>query len=128
MVIVAISAPGKKGWEIGGDLLFTLCCATSSFCFLAFFARFARKRVAIFDSLRDNAYGMYLVHYAFALDWTGIWIWAGDREIRGTLDPVQRHADVFERNRGVQAPCKIEQSFSGAGGVQGLRHFPQCLC
>ena len=66
VVIVAISAPGKKGWEIGGDLAFTLCCATSSFCFLALFARFATRRVRIFDSLRDNAYGMYLIHYAFA--------------------------------------------------------------
>jgi len=27
--------------------------------------RFARRPRRIFDSLRDNAYGMYLVHYAF---------------------------------------------------------------
>jgi hypothetical protein len=67
VVIAAISAgPGKRGWEIGGDLAFTLFCATASFCFLALFARFARRRVRIFDSLRDNAYGMYLIHYAFA--------------------------------------------------------------
>ena len=67
VVIVAISAgPGKRGWEIGGDLAFALCCATSSFCFLALFARFARRRSRIFDSLRDNAYGMYLIHYPFA--------------------------------------------------------------
>lgn len=66
VVIAAISARGKVGWEIGGDLAFALCCATSSFCFLAIFARFARRRSRIFDSLRDNAYGMYLIHYVFA--------------------------------------------------------------
>lgn len=27
--------------------------------------RFARTRGRVFDSLRDNAYGMYLIHYAF---------------------------------------------------------------
>jgi len=32
--------------------------------FLALFLRFAKPR-KIFDSLRENAYGIYLVHYAF---------------------------------------------------------------
>jgi hypothetical protein len=44
---------------------------------------------------------------AFTLDWSGVWIGAGDSEIRSTLDPIWRHADVFERDGGVQAPCKI---------------------
>ncbi|HMK29314.1 MAG TPA: acyltransferase family protein [Terriglobales bacterium] len=43
---------------------FTLSCAASSFAFLALFVRFARTPRRIFDSLRDNAYGMYLIHYA----------------------------------------------------------------
>lgn len=32
---------------------------------MSLFARFATSRVAVFDSLTENAYGMYLVHYAF---------------------------------------------------------------
>jgi surface polysaccharide O-acyltransferase-like enzyme len=32
---------------------------------LAIFVRFAKKSRGVFDSLRDNAYGMYLIHYAF---------------------------------------------------------------
>jgi peptidoglycan/LPS O-acetylase OafA/YrhL len=32
---------------------------------LAIFVRFVKKSWGIFDSLRDNAYGIYLVHYAF---------------------------------------------------------------
>ena len=42
-----------------------ISCAASSFGFMSLFARFATHRVAAFDSLTDNAYGMYLVHYAF---------------------------------------------------------------
>jgi len=42
------------------------CLATaSSFAFLALFVRFARRRIRIWDSLTPNAYGIYLVHYAF---------------------------------------------------------------
>jgi peptidoglycan/LPS O-acetylase OafA/YrhL len=66
MIAAATSHAGSAAWATAGDFLFTLSCAASSFACLALFIRFARTRVALFDSLRDNAYGMYLVHYAFA--------------------------------------------------------------
>ncbi len=53
-------------WGTLNGFLFTLSCAASSFAFLALFVRFAQKRRPVVDSLRDNAYGMYLIHYAFA--------------------------------------------------------------
>jgi peptidoglycan/LPS O-acetylase OafA/YrhL len=56
---------GSRGWEIAADSGFVLSCAVSSFAFLAVFVRFARSRRKIFDSLTANAYGMYLLHYAF---------------------------------------------------------------
>jgi hypothetical protein len=56
---------GSRGWKIAGDSGFVLSCAASSFAFLALFVRFANKRHRIFDSLNANAYGIYLVHYAF---------------------------------------------------------------
>ena len=66
VVVTALSQGGRsRGLEIGGDLAFVVFCAVSSFCYLALFARFATKRSRVFDSLRDNAYGIYLVHYAF---------------------------------------------------------------
>jgi hypothetical protein len=65
LVIAAISTPGSRGLELAGASGFVVSCATSSLAFLALFLRFARSRVAIFDSLRDNAYGIYLLHYAF---------------------------------------------------------------
>lgn len=42
-----------------------LSCAASSFAFLALFVRFARRRIRIWGRLTANAYGIYLVHYAF---------------------------------------------------------------
>lgn len=56
---------GSRPWEIAGDAAFVLSCATSSFAFLALFVRFARQRNRVFDSFTQNAYGIYLVHYAF---------------------------------------------------------------
>ena len=56
---------GSRGWEIAGDSSFVLSCAASSFAFLALFVRFAQMRGRIWDSLSANAYGMYLIHYAF---------------------------------------------------------------
>jgi hypothetical protein len=58
--------------ELGliGGLLFEISCATSCFGFMAVFVRFAKRRTAIRDSLSENEYGMYLVHYAF-VSWLG---------------------------------------------------------
>ncbi|MFL6463394.1 MAG: acyltransferase family protein [Bryobacteraceae bacterium] len=52
-------------WTTLAGFTFVLSCAASSFACLALFARFAARRFCMFDSLRDNAYGIYLVHYAF---------------------------------------------------------------
>ena len=51
--------------NIAGGFVFALTCAASSFAFLAIFVRFVTRRTAIFDSLSDNEYGMYLIHYMF---------------------------------------------------------------
>jgi peptidoglycan/LPS O-acetylase OafA/YrhL len=64
--LAAISAKSSPQlWGIAGGFTFALSCAASSLFFLAIFVRFARTRTRVFDSLRDNAYGMYLIHYAF---------------------------------------------------------------
>lgn len=56
---------GSRGWEIAAEFLWVLSCAASSFALLALFVRFIRNRRGIFDSLTANAYGVYLIHYAF---------------------------------------------------------------
>lgn len=53
-------------WEVLASFGFTVSCAVSSFAFLGLFVRFTHKPRRIWNSLRDNAYGMYLIHYAFA--------------------------------------------------------------
>lgn len=64
--IAALTAHlGSRSWEIAADVTWALSCAASSFAFLAIFVRFAGRSHRIFDSLNNNAYGMYLIHYAF---------------------------------------------------------------
>jgi surface polysaccharide O-acyltransferase-like enzyme len=48
-----------------GGAFYALACASISFAFLALFVRFATRRRWIYDSLSDNEYGMYLIHYMF---------------------------------------------------------------
>ena len=48
-----------------GGAMFAVTCASISFAFLAMFVRFATQRRWIWDSLSDNEYGMYLIHYMF---------------------------------------------------------------
>jgi hypothetical protein len=64
-IIASTTKIGSRAWETAGDAAFSLSCAASCLAALAIFVRFARSRVKLFDSLCDNAYGMYLVHYAF---------------------------------------------------------------
>ena len=56
---------GSRAWGTAGRFTFVLSCAASSFAFLALFVRFAQTRRRTWDSLSANAYGMYLIHYAF---------------------------------------------------------------
>ena len=64
--IAMLSGVGKSWpWSILLGGLWVLSCAASCFGFMSLFARFATHRIALFDSLTDNAYGMYLIHYAF---------------------------------------------------------------
>lgn len=66
VLIAALSSPGKpRLWETIGGFTFVLSCAASSFAFLALFVRFAKTGNRLLDSLRENAYGIYLLHYAF---------------------------------------------------------------
>ena len=64
--ITMISGAGKSlPWGPLLGILWVLSCAASCFGFMSVFARFATRRRAVFDSLTENAYGMYLIHYAF---------------------------------------------------------------
>jgi surface polysaccharide O-acyltransferase-like enzyme len=72
---------------IGGPL-FALSCGTSCFGFLALFVRFIKRRRCVFDSLSENEYGIYLVHYAFVS-------WLGYAMLTAALPAVVKFALVF---------------------------------
>ena len=64
--ITMISGVGKSlPWGPLLGVLWVLSCAASCFGFISFFSRFATRRRVVFDSLTKNAYGIYLIHYAF---------------------------------------------------------------
>ena len=65
IMMVTSAKAASASWQALADLVFTVTCATTSLAMLAVFVRFVKKSRGIFDSLRDNAYGIYLVHYAF---------------------------------------------------------------
>ena len=48
-----------------GGLAYAVTCGAISFAFLALFVRFATRRRWIYDSLSENEYGMYIIHYMF---------------------------------------------------------------
>ncbi|MGH7923273.1 MAG: acyltransferase family protein [Candidatus Binatus sp.] len=56
--------PANMANAIGG-VFYALACGSISFAFLALFVRFATRRRWVWDSLSDNEYGMYLIHYMF---------------------------------------------------------------
>jgi peptidoglycan/LPS O-acetylase OafA/YrhL len=64
-IIVFTAHPASKGWATAMHAGFVLSCAASCFAFLALFVRFARSHSRIFDSLAQNSYAIYLVHYPF---------------------------------------------------------------
>jgi peptidoglycan/LPS O-acetylase OafA/YrhL len=69
IVVAVIALTPHSSMRLWGPLwgaAFILSGAASSFACLALFLRFARRRSRALDSLRNNAYGMYLLHYPVA--------------------------------------------------------------
>lgn len=80
--------PPSSTWQALYGLAFILSCAASGLFFLSLFLRFVNKRRRVFDSLRDNAYGMYLIHYVFV-------IWLQYALLDTTFTAIEKGALVF---------------------------------
>jgi peptidoglycan/LPS O-acetylase OafA/YrhL len=66
VIVIAMTAKaGQPAWSVLGSFMFVLSCAASSFGVTAVFVRFFATRSRIWDSLGNNSYGIYLVHYVF---------------------------------------------------------------
>jgi peptidoglycan/LPS O-acetylase OafA/YrhL len=65
-VYVAMMAhPFSHLYRLVWGFAFTLSCAASTFAAIACFEHLVKHSRPVLDSLRDNAYGIYLVHIAF---------------------------------------------------------------
>ena len=89
IVIASLSAKGSPTmWGTIAGISFVLSCAASSFAFMALFVRFAKTRSRMLSSLRDNAYGMYLIHYAFVS-------WLQYAMLKAALPAIAKGSMVF---------------------------------
>jgi acyltransferase-like protein len=64
---MAAGGSTSLGLQILAALSFVLACFSNCFCVLAIVLRFAAKRLPSLASLKNSAYGMYLVHYPFVV-------------------------------------------------------------
>jgi surface polysaccharide O-acyltransferase-like enzyme len=61
------AGPASLGLQILDGLSFVFACFSSCFAMLALVLWFAGKRLPVLDTLKRDAYGMYLVHYVFVV-------------------------------------------------------------
>ncbi len=64
-------------YETSYGILFVIFGAAMMFTILAFFLRFRRSGWSVLDPMQKDAYGIFLVHYAFAL-WIQYWLFDFD--------------------------------------------------
>ena len=63
IIMVALVTPMDR--TIVSEIAFVVCCWAIVSGMTGFFLRFAKRRVRIFDSLSENSYGIFIVHYVF---------------------------------------------------------------
>jgi surface polysaccharide O-acyltransferase-like enzyme len=69
-------------------MAWVLSCTVATLWALAMFLRFGGTRVRVMDSLCENAYGIYLVHYLFV-------IWLQYLLLRAPLAALAKGSIVF---------------------------------
>ncbi len=69
MVGLAMAGEGQPplAVQILEALSFVMCCSAGVLFMLALFLRFANRRLAALDPLKDKVYGIYLIHYVFSI-------------------------------------------------------------
>jgi peptidoglycan/LPS O-acetylase OafA/YrhL len=70
------------------QLALPVFCAAMVFAVIALFLRFAKQRVGILDSLSNNSYGIYIIHYMI-VTWLQYWL------LGANLPAIQKASIVF---------------------------------
>ena len=63
IIMVVVVTPLER--TIVSEITFVVCCWAIVSGMTGLFLRFGKRRVDIFDSLSENTYGIYIVHYVF---------------------------------------------------------------
>jgi len=64
MEMLTTGASAGSAWGLAVSTGFVLACAATSVAMIGLFTRFVARRNRVLDSLRDNAYTIYVLHYA----------------------------------------------------------------
>jgi Acyltransferase family len=75
--ILGNPSPLPDWYEFCYGILFVIFSAAMLFTILAYFLRFKRSGWSVLDPMQKDAYGIFLVHYAFAL-WIQYWLFNVD--------------------------------------------------
>lgn len=109
----ALSTLPMRGRQAVRGIGFVLSCAASGFFLLALFMRFGGRRYRVLDHLRDNAYGMYLIHYVFAC-------WLQYALIEAELPAIAKGGIVFAGTLGL--------SWAATGAIRRIPVADRLLC
>jgi len=117
--IVADPTGAPLLWQIAAALSFLLACFASCFFSLGAAVRFAQFRMRLFDSLKENAYGMYLIHYLFI-------VWLQFAMLATALPAILKAAVVFGGTLALSwaATAALRQVSAVAQIIGEARHGP----
>ncbi len=85
---LTMTGTASMGTTIAADFSYVLACAAGCFFLIAVSLRFAAKRSRILGALAANAYGLYLLHYAFV-------VWLQYALLEASLPAVVKAVIVF---------------------------------
>lgn len=88
LTALTLPGPAPLTLQIAAAFGFVAACFASCFVVLALAVRFGRVRWRVLDSLKANAYGMYLVHYVFV-------VWLQSALLPASLPAIVKGAIVF---------------------------------
>jgi len=86
IIMIVVVSPVERTFV--SEIAFVICCGAMVSGMIGFFLRFAKRRVPLCDSLSENSYGIYIVHYVFVT-------WFQYLLLENGLSPLMKGMVVF---------------------------------